>query len=117
MEVRARVGQGLFRTELLRKYGLSCAVTGACPSEPLEAAHVLPFATHETHSVDEGLLLRTDIHRLFDAGNLAINPDMLEIEVDSSLAQYPLYSSLEGQKITQSPRVEALRSRYGPATA
>ncbi len=113
-QVLARVNQGQFRTGLLRAYGLSCAVTGPCPAEALEAAHVLPYATHESHNIDEGLLLRTDIHRLFDAGHIAINPDTLSVEVDPNLAQYQFYSSLDGQKITQTPSVEALRSRYCP---
>ncbi|BCQ09161.1 hypothetical protein JMUB5695_02600 [Mycobacterium heckeshornense] len=80
--------------------------------EALEAAHVLPFATHETHNVDEGLLLRTDIHRLFDAGQIAINPDTLAVELASGLMDYPPYAALSGRKITQSPSAEALRGRY-----
>lgn len=111
-QVRARIGQGLFRTALLQKYGLSCAVTGPCPAEALEAAHVLPFSTHESHDVEEGLLLRTDIHRLFDAGQIAINPDTLAVELISGLMDYPLYAPLNGRKIAQLPRVEALRVRY-----
>ncbi|OPX05948.1 HNH endonuclease [Mycobacterium sp. AT1] len=116
-QVLVRINQGHFRTGLLRAYGLSCAVTGPCPAEALEAAHVLPYATHESHKIDEGLLLRTDIHRLFDAGHIAINPDTLIVEVDPNLARYPLYASLQGQKISQQPSVEALRKRYGSVAA
>ncbi|MBF9521997.1 hypothetical protein BKG83_20685 [Mycobacteroides chelonae] len=111
-QVLARINQGQFRTGLLRAYGLSCAVTGRCPAEALEAAHILPYAVHESHKVDEGLLLRADIHRLFDAGHLAINPDTFSVEIDTSLAQHPLYFALHGQKITQTPSTEALRARY-----
>ncbi|WP_455901453.1 HNH endonuclease [Rhodococcus gordoniae] len=112
MEIQARVGQGKFRTALLRKYGLSCAVTGPCPAEALEAAHLIPFAEHETHDVDSGLLLRSDIHRLFDAGSLAINPDTGAVELAAELLNYPAYRDLHGRKITQSPSVAALRSAY-----
>lgn len=112
VQVRTRVGQGLFRTALLQKYGLSCAVTGPCPAEALEAAHLLPFATHETHHVDEGLLLRTDVHRLFDAGQIAINPKTLTVELASGLMDYPPYAALDGRKITQSPSGAALYVRY-----
>ncbi len=113
-QVLARINQGQFRTGLLRAYGLSCAVTGPCPAEALEAAHILPYATNESHNLEHGLLLRTDIHRLFDAGHIAINPDTMLVEIDPNLAQYQPYSSLSGHKITQMPSVEALRIRYAP---
>jgi hypothetical protein len=113
-QVRARVGKGVFRTALLQRYGLSCAITGPCPAEALEAAHLSP---HETPDVEEGLLLRADIHRLFDAGQIAINPNTLAVELVSGLMDYPHYAALLGQKITQTPSVEALRMWYGPATA
>ncbi|WP_342660399.1 hypothetical protein Rruber_00233 [Rhodococcus ruber] len=113
-EIQARVGQGKFRTALLRKYGLSCAVTGPCPAEALEAAHLIPFAKHETHDVDSGLLLRSDIHRLLDAGSLAINPDTGAVELSAELLNYPAYRDLHGRKITQSPSMAALRSAYSP---
>lgn len=116
-QVLTRINQGNFRTGLLRMYGLSCAVTGPCPAEALEAAHLLPYSLHESHNVAEGLLLRTDIHRLFDAGHIAINPDTLSVEIDASLSQYPLYKSLHGRKLTQTPSLDALRTRYIPSTA
>lgn len=114
-EIQARVGQGKFRTALLRKYGLSCAVTGPCPAEALEAAHLVPFSAHETHDVDNGLLLRSDIHRLLDAGALAINPDNKFIELSAELLNYPMYRDLHGKQISQDPSVEALRKAYGQA--
>ncbi|PBC35743.1 hypothetical protein CJ178_30170 [Rhodococcus sp. ACPA4] len=112
-EIHARVGQGKFRTALLRKYGLSCAVTGPCPAEALEAAHLVPFAKHETHDVDSGLLLRSDIHRLLDAGSLAISPDTGAVELSAELLNYPAYRDLHGKQITQKPTPAALRAAYG----
>ncbi|WP_120285339.1 HNH endonuclease [Rhodococcus rhodochrous] len=114
-EIKARLGQGAFRTALLRKYGLSCAVTGPCPAEALEAAHLVPFARHETHDVDSGLLLRSDIHRLLDAGALAINPDTKTVELTAELLNYPMYRDLHGRTITQNPSAAALHAAYGLA--
>ncbi|PRH77346.1 restriction endonuclease [Streptomyces solincola] len=91
----ARRGQDAFRRALVRQYGLVCAVTGAAPAEVLEAAHLRPFATAERHLVGEGLLLRSDIHRLFDSGLLAIAQD-LTVCVAPSIAGHAAYSPLNG---------------------
>ncbi|SDE85141.1 MULTISPECIES: HNH endonuclease [Streptomyces] len=94
----ARRGQDAFRKALVRQYGMICAVTGPAPAEILEAAHLRPFADTERHRVEEGLLLRADIHRLFDNGLLAINP-ALEVRIAPSLAGYPAYSTLQGTRL------------------
>lgn len=61
----------------------------------LEAAHVRPFADTERHRVEEGLMLRSDVHRLFDSGLLAIDSDLV-VRIAPSLAGHELYSSLAG---------------------
>ncbi|WP_448321350.1 HNH endonuclease [Streptomyces sp. CO7] len=75
-----------------------CAVTGPAPSEVLQAAHLRPFAVHERHRVDEGLLLRSDIHSLFDRHLLAISPK-LEVHVSPGLAGYERYAGLHGSPL------------------
>jgi predicted restriction endonuclease len=70
-------------------------VTGSAPAEVLEAAHLRPFATTERHRVEEGLLLRADVHRLFDSGLLTISPELV-VRVAPSLLGYGAYSALEG---------------------
>lgn len=60
--VKVRVGQAAFRQQLLRMYGLVCAVTGPCPAPALQAAHLRAFAKHESHDLSDGLLLRADTH-------------------------------------------------------
>ncbi|NLU66426.1 HNH endonuclease [Streptomyces sp. HNM0574] len=94
----ARRGQDAFRRALVRHYGLICAVTGPAPAEVLEAAHLRPFATTEKHRTDEGLLLRADIHRLFDSGLLAFSP-RLEVCVAPSLRAYSAYGSVHGRRL------------------
>ncbi|MGW6721671.1 HNH endonuclease [Streptomyces sp. NPDC054995] len=90
-----RRGQDAFRRALVRQYGLICAVTGAAPAEVLEAAHLRPFSDTQHHRVEEGLMLRSDVHRLFDSGLLAIDSDLV-VCVAPSLAGHRLYSALAG---------------------
>lgn len=71
---RRRIGQGTFRVVVTDAYGRRCAVTGEKALPALEAAHIRPFSAVQTHSVQNGLLLRSDVHRLFDAGYLTVTP-------------------------------------------
>ncbi|TSD40504.1 HNH endonuclease [Rhodococcus sp. KBS0724] len=115
---KARNGQNEFRKALLQKYGLHCAVTGPCPAEALQAAHLRPFAEHETHSVGEGMLLRSDIHQLFDAGLIAINPVTMTVAVAPTLTQYTDYMKLEGAKVgLNSIDVELLQQHHAEVSA
>ncbi|MGY4740878.1 HNH endonuclease [Streptomyces sp. ATMOS53] len=76
-----RRGQDAFRRALVRRYGMICAVTGPAPAEVLQAAHLRAFAITEQHREEEGILLRSDIHHLFDSGLLAIRPDDFIVQV------------------------------------
>lgn len=67
-----RQGQVLFRDTLLRAYEGRCAVTGCDVLETLEAAHILPYRGEHTNAPNNGLLLRVDLHTLFDLGLIAI---------------------------------------------
>lgn len=73
--VRPRLGQGSFRVAVTGAYAGACAVTGEHSLPVLEAAHIRPYAASGTHEVENGLLLRADIHRLFDAGYVTITPE------------------------------------------
>ena len=73
--VAPRLGQGAFRFAVTDAYGRSCAVTTEHSLPVLEAAHIRPYSDNGPHSVANGLLLRTDIHRLFDMGYVTISPD------------------------------------------
>jgi hypothetical protein len=94
--VNARRGQDVFRKALIRKFGFICAVTGPAPGEVLEAAHLRAFAETEKHDVEEGLLLRTDIHRLFDRGLVAIDPVQRIVRVAPRLMVHRAYAALNG---------------------
>jgi len=71
--VAVRRGQKGFRAKLLKAYGGQCAVTACSVADILEAAHIVPYKGQHTHRVDNGLLLRSDIHTLFDLGMLWID--------------------------------------------
>ncbi|RSV29450.1 HNH endonuclease signature motif containing protein [Sphingomonas sp. ABOLH] len=68
-----RNGQAAFRTALLRLNPV-CSLTNCGAVASLEAAHVMPFAAGGSDATDNGMLLRADLHRLFDLGFIAISP-------------------------------------------
>jgi putative restriction endonuclease len=72
---RRRLGQGTFRALVTDAYTRRCAITREKALPALEAAHIVPFTETQTHSVANGLLLRSDVHRLFDAGYLTVTPE------------------------------------------
>ncbi|MDA3649978.1 HNH endonuclease [Saccharopolyspora indica] len=114
---KVRNGQGPFRTELLKRYGASCAVTGPCPVEVLQAAHIKKFAEHETHDLDEGVLLRADVHLLHDNGLLAVDPETWRVVLAPSLKDFPVYADLADAEFVTGPSPEAVREHFEAVTA
>ncbi|MGW3913225.1 HNH endonuclease, partial [Streptomyces sp. NPDC005070] len=104
--VRVRVGQSAFRSRLLREQGEHCAMTGAAPEAVLEAAHLYSYAESGEHHDYGGLLLRRDIHRLFDLGQIAVNPASGLIDIAPGLRGFPLYGQLHGQGLAVPLRPE-----------
>lgn len=74
-EVTLRQGQPEFRERLLLAYDGRCAITGCSTAEALQAAHIEPYDGRATNKTSNGLLLRADLHTLFDKGLLWINAD------------------------------------------
>lgn len=73
--MRARLGQGAFRVLVTEAYTRRCAVTGERTLPVLQAAHIKPFAKSGPHRIDNGLLLRSDLHTLFDRGYVTVTPE------------------------------------------
>jgi len=98
--VRVRRGQRQFRDHLLAAQGNVCAFTGSAPSRALEAGHLYSYARLGSHVEHGGLMLRRDIHRLFDDGALAVEPSTRCVDVSPELERYPQYARLHGDPLT-----------------
>jgi putative restriction endonuclease len=81
---RGRLGQGAFRVLVTDAYQRRCAVTGERTLPVLEAAHIRPFSLRGPHRISNGILLRSDLHKLFDLGYITVTPD-LRLEVSQRL--------------------------------
>gem|GEM_PF-1383543 len=93
-----RRGQAVFRHSLMTAYDSRCAFTGYNAPDALEAAHILGYLGKESHHICNGLLLRADIHTLFDLGLLAVRSQSLSVDVAPSLESTP-YADLDGKAI------------------
>lgn len=76
MLVRPRLGQGTFRVMVTDAYDRRCVVTGERTLPVLEAAHIRPYSENGPHEPNNGLLLRSDLHTLFDRGYLTVDTDL-----------------------------------------
>jgi putative restriction endonuclease len=83
-EVVRRDRQSAFRDSLLRLYG-RCAVTGYEAPQTLDAAHILRYRGVSSHTAANGLLLRADIHRLFDMHALSVEPETGRVKIGRNL--------------------------------
>ena len=84
--IRPRLGQGAFRVLVTDIYERRCAVTQERTLPALEAAHIRPYSDGGEHDARNGLLLRRDIHNLFDTGYVTVTPD-LNFEVSSRIKE------------------------------
>lgn len=94
-QIVRRRGQREFRAKLLEAYEGRCAITGCGLVEVLEAAHIIPYKGPATNDVQNGLLLRADIHTLFDLGLIAVEPSSLRVILAPSLRS-TAYEELAG---------------------
>ena len=95
--VHPRLGQGTFRVAVMDAYHKACAVTGEHSVPALDASHIRPFGKDGPNEVRNGLLLRADLHRLFDQGYLTVTTDLhlevsprLRTDVRNGHSYYPL---------------------------
>ena len=115
--ITQRQGQAAFRQSLLNAYGGSCCITGCDVEQALEAAHIVPYRGPETNLVKNGLLLRSDIHILFDLYLISINPETRKVELAPQLANTQ-YREFAGKPLRESrhdsskPSVKGLKWHY-----
>lgn len=112
-EISVRQGQPKFRKDLLKAYNYQCAISG-CEIQPiLEAAHILPYKGKETNHIQNGILLRADLHTLFDLQLISIDSETYTIGIDESLknSEYKIYNGKKlnlPKAISSQPSKEAL---------
>ena len=97
-EVVRRRGQQGFRVALLAAYSGRCAITGCNAVEALEAAHIEPYRGEGSHHPQNGLLLRADLHSLFDLGLLAVDSATMTVQLAPRLRN-SAYGKLHGQRL------------------
>lgn len=100
-----RLGQGLFRILVTDAYQRQCAITGERTLPVLDAAHIKPYSLIQRHEISNGLLLRSDLHRLFDEGYMTLDPNSRTVVVSNRIRQEFTngkdYYKLEGQVVTE----------------
>jgi hypothetical protein len=93
-----RRGQPHFRRELLRIYGGKCAISEVDAEQALEAAHIIPYKGDDTNNPTNGLLLRADLHTLFDLKLVAIDTSTMTVVISPKLMN-TTYRSLVGKPL------------------
>lgn len=109
-EIKVRRGQSEFRRALLAAYSRRCAVTGSIVADLLEAAHIVPHAEETNYRVTNGLLLRADIHTLYDVQLLSID-ERCTIHISKSLRGSE-YWKLDGTSLAVLP--DSFRDQPAP---
>jgi hypothetical protein len=115
-----RRGQSKFRMKLIKSFNGRCAITGCEVLPILEAAHITPYLGIATNDISNGLLLRADLHTLWDLGLVAIDPEKLTVWVSLAITD-PTYRQLEGEPLRMPPpahlrpSIEALRAQWAVA--
>ncbi|MBX9625396.1 MAG: HNH endonuclease [Gemmataceae bacterium] len=97
--IASRQGQPKFRKRLLAAYDGRCAISGCGVEDLLEAAHIRRYKGPQTNHSTNGLLLRTDLHTLFDLRLIAIDSAAMTVLIASGLKGTE-YADLAGKKLT-----------------
>lgn len=110
-QITPRLGQGTFRLAVTEAYSKACAITGEHSLPVLESAHIKPYSSGGEHKVSNGVLLRSDLHRLFDRGYMTITPEF-KVEISRRLKEDfsngKSYYPLHGHKILLPLKIEDL---------
>lgn len=102
-----RQGQTKFRQNLLKAYEGKCAITDFDAEAALEAAHIIPYSETENNEPSNGLLLRADLHTLFDLNYIVIHPETMQVHLSPAI-QNTEYRVINGKRI-RVPKDESLR--------
>jgi hypothetical protein len=98
--VRERPGQAKFRRALKSVYNLCCCFTGCTVAEALEGAHIDPYRSPASDNIRNGLLLRRDVHALFDKHFISVEPGVFTIHVCKQGLGTTDYADLHGKTLS-----------------
>ena len=105
---KVRVGQGAFRALVTQAYDTKCAISGEKTLPVLEAAHIQPFSQPGPNSVGNGLLLRSDLHKLFDKHYITIDATYQVVLISSRIREEfqngKEYCRFHGEKLRVLPK-------------
>jgi hypothetical protein len=113
-QIKYRRGQRNFRNKLIRRYKPRCQVTGCTILDVIEAAHISPYRGENDHHPDNGLLLRADLHTLFDLDLIGVDPESLSLHLNPLLAgsEYEMFRNSKLNCNGHPPSAGALRKRW-----
>jgi putative restriction endonuclease len=109
---RPRLGQSSFRVLVIDAYKRRCAMTGEKTLPVLHASHIKPYAKDGPHSIDNGILLRADLHILFDMGYITITPKhevVISNRIRNEFENGKQYYALHGNTLTVLPEIPEQR--------
>jgi hypothetical protein len=96
--IKVRRGQAAFRRNLFNRYGNRCMVTGCKLEDLLEAAHIAPYRNESHNNPRNGLLLRADIHTLFDLFLMQVDPNTLVVTFHEKVKKAG-YAGFDGKQL------------------
>ncbi len=117
IDIIRRRGQNELRSKLLTAYGSRCAITGCGVIELLEVAHITPYMAAAADPVKNALLLRADIHTLWDLGLIALDPATLTVWVHPQVADPGYLNLVDSNPFLpladhQKPSIDALKLQW-----
>lgn len=96
--IAIRKRQATFRKTLLKAYDNKCAMTSADAPDALEAAHIIPYRNENLNHPTNGILLRADVHILFDMGLVSVEPETYKVAIAGKLSD-TVYGGMNGKRI------------------
>lgn len=95
-EINQRFGQSTFKGMLLKAYNNKCCISGESCPELLEAAHIQKYINKDSNHIQNGILLRVDLHRLFDSGLLWLTEDYrVQLSSEVLSLEYRIFNNKE----------------------
>jgi hypothetical protein len=116
-----RQGQPQFRERLIKAYKGKCAISGSDVKQALEAAHIIPYDGKKTNNTSNGLLLRADLHTLFDLKLITIDPSTMKVLISPELMKTSCQAFRQKKimlpdDMNDQPDPEAIRNHYEKCT-